>query len=143
MTKNSVQATTTPTAEEILKRADAVRNPADSFEMTVEVMSSGQDEPRVFDVKLKGKDKTLVKTLSPSADRGRNLLMLAEDMWAYVPNLGRPVRVSLSQKLTGQAANGDISRMRWSGDYDVAIEAEFAKGWVLALNANKEGLTYD
>jgi outer membrane lipoprotein-sorting protein len=129
-------------ADEILKRADEVRNPSDSFAMVVDIKSTGVDDAR-FEVMLKGKDKTLIRTKQPSRDVGRNILMLEQNMWAYVPNLKRAVRISLNQKLTGQAANGDISRMRWHGDYDAKIERKDGDDWVLDLKATKKGLTYD
>jgi hypothetical protein len=69
--------------------------------------------------------------------------MVDQDMWAYVPNLGRAVRVTLSQRLVGQAANGDICRNRWSGDYTPVIEAETPQAWTLFLTATKKGLTYE
>lgn len=128
---------------DILQHADDVRNPSESFKMEVEVKNSNNDDTSVFEVILKGKDKTLIKTLQPTRDKGRNLLMLNQDMWAYLPLLKRSVRISLNQRLTGQAANGDISRMRWSGDYDAKIESQDNKQWVLFLTATKSGLTYD
>lgn len=130
-------------AATILKKADEIRNPGDSYFMKVEVKSSGSDEPSIYEVSLKGNSKTLVKALAPARDKGRNMLMIDEDMWAYVPNLKRAVRVSLSQKLTGQTANGDISRTRWSGDYTPKVEKEEGNYTVLYLQANKKGLTYD
>jgi outer membrane lipoprotein-sorting protein len=69
--------------------------------------------------------------------------MLDEDVWAYVPTLKRSVRVSLSQKLSGEAANGDIARTRWSGDYDVKIVEEKGDKIQLELKAQKKGLTYE
>ncbi|OFZ20537.1 MAG: hypothetical protein A2X94_10925 [Bdellovibrionales bacterium GWB1_55_8] len=132
-----------PTAEEVVRAVDEVRNPADSFFMKVEVADAGNDSRNVFEVSIRGNNRTLVKTLEPARDRGRNLLMLDEEMWAYVPNIRRAVRVSLGQKLSGQAANGDISRMRWSGDYDAVIEKEDAKVIVILLTARKKGLTYE
>jgi len=130
-------------AAEILRRADEVRNPGESYFLRVQVESSDRPgEPAEFEVSLLGNSKTLVRTLKPTRDRGRNLLMLNTQMWAYVPNLKRAVRVSLGQKLVGQAANGDISRQRWSGDYDAAIEKQDDKSWTLLLTGNKEGLTY-
>lgn len=131
-----------PAAEEILKKADEVRNPSASFAMMVDVETKGEEDAR-FDVKIKGKDKTLIKTRKPARDIGRNMLMLEENMWSYVPNLKRAVRVSLNQKLTGQAANGDISRMRWHGDYDAVIEKETKDFWILQLKARRKGLTYE
>lgn len=127
----------------IIQEADRIRNPDDSFVMKVEVKNSGDDGASAFEVYTKGTDKTLIKTLAPKRDLGRDLLMVEENMWAYVPNLKRSVRVSLNQKLSGQAANGDISRMRWAGDYDVALEKEEKKQWVLKLIAKKKGLTYE
>jgi outer membrane lipoprotein-sorting protein len=136
--------------EEILKKADDIRNPTESFQMMVSVKSSGDQDLHEFEVFTKGKDLTLIKTLNPKKNIGRNLLMLEENMWAYVPNLKRSVRVGLSQKLTGQTANGDISRMRWAGDYDVTLEntqsgKDEKKVWQLLLKAKagKTGLTYN
>lgn len=128
---------------DLLKKVDEVRNPSGSFSMTVDIESSDVKEPSSFEVSLKGNDKTLIKTLSPIRDRGRNLLMLEENMWVYLPNLNRAVRVSLSQKLTGQAANGDIARTRWKDDYTPTIEKEGKDEVILFLTANKKGLTYD
>ena len=128
----------------ILKRADDVRNPADSYLLKVKVTSSDRpDDPSEFEVSLQGNAHTLIKTIKPAKDHGRNMLMLGEEMWAYLPNLKRAVRVGLNQKLVGQAANGDISRMRWFGDYDAQVEAETDKEWRLLLTANKKGLTYE
>jgi len=130
------------TPEDIVERADRVRNPGESYYLKVEVKSTGSD-PSLFQVAIKGGEKTLIETIKPTRDKGRNLLMLDENMWTFIPNLKRAVRVSLHQKLSGEAANGDISRMRWSGDYDSVIEGEDNTSWTLLLTANKKGLTYD
>src|SRR4051812_12418437 len=72
-----------PQAEEILAKADDVRNPSESYNMKVSVQSGKQDGDRSeFDVSIQGNQKTLIKTLAPTRDRGRNLLMLQEEMWA-------------------------------------------------------------
>lgn len=129
------------TPEQILQKADSIRNPSESYYMQVEV--SDDDNKSLFDVSLQGNSKTLIKTIFPRRDKGRNLLMIDENMWVYIPNLRRSIRVSLAQKLSGQAANGDISRMRWSGDYKSTITSSDEKSWELHLKALKKGLTYD
>lgn len=128
---------------DVLKKVDEVRNPTGSFEMVVDIQSSDSEDISSFEVSLKGNNKTLIKTLKPSRDKGRNLLMLDENMWIYMPSIKRSIRVSLAQKLTGQTANGDISRMRWSEDYTAIVEKEDKSEVVLYLKANKKGLTYD
>ena len=128
--------------KEILKKVDEVRNPSESYFMDVRIKSTSEKEDSTFNVSLKGNSKTFIKVLGPKKLMGRNMLMVDENMWVYVPNLKRAVRVPLSQKLIGEAANGDISRMRWSGDYDVMVEKEDSKMWTLLLKENKKGLTY-
>ncbi len=129
--------------DEILKKADNIRNPAESFFMRVEVADTGADARSVFEVSTGGHDKTFIRTLEPARDKWHNLLMLGDDMWAYIPNMKRSVRVSMNQKLSGQSANGDISRMRWYGDYSAKMEKQTDKEWILALSASRKGLTYD
>lgn len=126
---------------DIVRAADEVRNPSNSYFLVCEVVNTEGTTSR-FHVAIED-DKTVVETVMPVRDAGRNLLMCAEDMWAYVPNLKRAVRVSLNQKLVGQAANGDIARMRWSGDYTATIAEENEECWVLELVAAKPNLTYD
>ncbi len=131
------------TPPEIISNADAIRNPSQNFHLKVAVTSTDTDDQSIFDVSIQGNTRTLIRTLSPARDKGRNMLMLEEDMWSYLPTLKRAVRVSLSQKLTGQAANGDISRMRWAEDYEATLTQETPKEWVLHLKGKKKGLTYD
>lgn len=128
--------------DKLLEEVDSYRNPSSSYLMQIKITSSKEAEVSQFLVYLKGNDKTLIKVMAPKHNIGRNMLMLGENMWVYVPNVRRSVRVSLNQKLTGEAANGDISRMRWAGDYGVKIEEKGKKEWKLFLEAKKEGLTY-
>nr|BFD68287.1 hypothetical protein HAGR004_33090 [Bdellovibrio sp. HAGR004] len=125
---------------EWVKKADNIRNPAESYEMKIKVETP--ENTSVFQVYLKGQDKTLIVTKEPARDKGRNMLMLDRDFHAYVPNLKRSMRLSLAQKLSGQVANGDISRTRWYGDYDVTKEAETKDEVQLLLKGNKDNLTY-
>ena len=125
----------------MIKRADDIRNPGESFVMKVEIKD--KDSSSKFDVYLKGKDKTLIVVQEPARDRGRNMLMLDRDFHSYVPNLKRSVRLSLSQKLSGQVSNGDIARTRWHGDYSAKIVETNNNETKLFLKAQKENLTYD
>lgn len=128
-------------AEELLKRADAIRNPSESYKMRIRVES--ENSRQTLEVLLKGTEKTLIVTKEPAKDHGRNMLMLDRDFYAYVPNLKRSLRLSLAQKMSGQVANGDIARTRWSGDYTPRIENASGKETSLLLVGNKKNLTYD
>jgi len=134
-------AAPSPSAAAILQKADDVRSPSQSYKLKVRVIPTDEPESE-WEVLIKGKDKTLTTALKPAKDKGKKILMLEESMWLYLPKLKKSIRVSLNQKLTGQAANGDISRMRWAGDYKSKIEKEEDGAWVLFMEAEKEGLTY-
>lgn len=138
----AASAASTLTADNILERADEIRSPSSSYQMEVEVESSDGGISR-FQVDIGGIDATVIKSKAPAREVGKNFLMLGPDMWAYLPNIRRSVRVALNQKLSGQAANGDISRMRWRGDYTPQIESQDDKAWVLMLKAKGPGTTYD
>lgn len=123
-----------------VKKADSIRNPAESYEMKISVETP--ENKSVFQVYLQGQEKTLIVTKEPARDKGRNMLMLDRDFHAYVPNLKRSMRLSLAQKLSGQVANGDISRTRWHGDYTANKENETGDEVQLLLKGNKDNLTY-
>jgi outer membrane lipoprotein-sorting protein len=130
--------------EKLLKLVDDIRNPAESYFMKVTVTNSDNlGEPDVFEVLIGGSSKTLINSVAPPINAGKKYLMLDEDMWAFTPDLARPVRISLSERLSGQTANGDIGRMRWSGDYAPTLESEDTEAWVLFLKAKKKNLTYE
>ncbi len=138
LTSVSVFAADNP--EEWVQKADNIRNPADSYEMTIKVTTP--ENTSIYHTYLKGQDKTLIVTKEPARDKGRNMLMLDRDFYAYIPNLKRSMRLSLSQKLSGQVANGDISRTRWYGDYAPQIEKNESSEVQLLLKGKKENLTY-
>ncbi len=127
-------------AEALLKSADEVRNPGETYKMRIKVSTSNTEQE--FEVFLKGRDKTLVIIKSPVKDRGRNMLMLDRDFQAYIPNLKKSVRLSLAQKMSGEVANGDIARTRWFGDYKPVIEKTDGTNTVLFLDGLKPMLTY-
>src|SRR3990170_6258731 len=139
-----------PAADEIVAKADEIRSPQLDYTVGVTVVSMKPGaEPREarYEVLVKGKEKTIIKTLSPEADRGRTLLMLGRDLWAYLPDISKPIRISLQQRLLGEVANGDIARANFSGDYKAVLlrteKIEKASYHVLELTAAGEDVTYN
>lgn len=136
-------------AESILRRADAVRNPQLDYTVTVSVTTSkpnSSTKKSVYEVLVKGREKTVIKTLEPVFERGRVLLMLDNNLWAYLPNISKPLRISLQERLTGEVANGDLARTNFSGDYSPEIDRVDSIGetsyYVLNLTANSDDVTY-
>jgi outer membrane lipoprotein-sorting protein len=95
---------------------------------------------------VKGANRSFVKFVAPARSVGRSLLGIGRDLWIYLPDAGKPVRIPLSQRLVGQVANGDIARADYGGDYDATLTGEETiKGvacHVLDLKAKTKDVTY-
>ena len=135
-------------ADALLKRSDTFRNGWGSFTTRVRITNyeSGKaDEEKLYEVSQKGTDKTYVEFMSPR-EKGRHLLMLGDDMWIYLPDTSRPVRITPLERLSGDASNGDVARTNYAVDYTPVYVRGEKVGDVnchlLELTAKRKGATY-
>ena len=133
----------------LVERADRIRFPRESFETLVTVTNREDGETSdlyQYKVMSQGNDNTIVITESPASERGQKLLMRGRDLWIFMPSVSQPVRLSLSQRLTGQVANGDLARANFAGDYDAELvgsdSIDGADTHILELTAAARGVTY-
>ena len=135
-------------AQALLKQSDLRRNGWSSYVGRVKITNyeSGKaDEEHLYQVSQKGADKTHVEFLSPR-EKGTFLLMLGDDMWVYLPDTRRPVRITPLERLTGDASNGDVARTNYAYDYDAVYVRREKCGdtecHVLELTAKRKSSTY-
>jgi hypothetical protein len=132
---------------EILRRCDAARGNLGGVRWRVEVtdLSGGRNEARLIDVRARGFDM-VAETLAPPRLKGHKLLLVRNSMWFHQPGLSKAVPVSLRQKLTGRAANGDIASTNYAEDYRIlAVEDGEHAGeacHVFHLEAVSRSVTY-
>ena len=110
----------------LLKAADAFRLPAESVRVETQVelyKNDALDKERLYTVYVKPGRRSLVLMKSPS-EAGQKVLMLADQFWLLMPESQRPLRITASQKLLGEASTGDIATMTWSDDYDGSVTDE-------------------
>jgi len=136
-------------ARSILEKSDQIRFPRDSFQVDIAINTSSPDQPldtHKYRVLSKGNENSIVMTTEPASERGQILLMKGRDLWIFMPSVYQPVRLSLSQRLVGQVANGDLARANFSGDYNPSIvrtdTIDGEKYWVLELIGVDRGVTY-
>ena len=137
-------------AEEIVERADRIRFPEEGFQVDVRITTTSKDDDadvKEYRILSKGNERTLLQTTAPAIDRGTILLMRDHDLWVFLPNISQPVRLPLSQRLTGEVANGDLARANFAGDYKPALlRTEIIDKetyYVLELQAARRGVTYN
>ena len=138
------------TPEEILKRVDEIRAPADTFAFDVKVTvrkAGSPDSINCFAVYVRGAEKSLVKFISPALNKGKLLLMVGQNMWIYIPGTRHPIRISPQQRLLGDVSNGDVARVVYHLDYEAkALQKGVFNGiecLKLKLKAKTKSAVYD
>lgn len=135
--------------QSILEKADQIRFPRESFQVDVNISTTARDKPaerRKYQVLSKGNENSVVMTTEPASERGQILLMKGRDLWIFMPEISQPIRLSMSQRLTGQVANGDLARANFAGDYNATIlrtdTIDGDKYYVLELIGVDRSVTY-
>jgi len=130
----------------LLQKVDRNLEP-ESYEMVRKLINIEPDGSRkefvLYSVK-KGRDRLVAVFLDPASERDRATLRLGENMWLYIPNVGKPVRItSLQSVIGGVFNNADILRLDYATEYDVESITEHAASYTLALKAKTGDVAYD
>jgi outer membrane lipoprotein-sorting protein len=130
----------------LLEKLDRNLEP-ESYEMTRKLINEEPDGKRkefiLYSVK-KGRDKVAALFLQPASDKGRATLRQGDNMWLYIPNVGKPVRITSLQSVTGGVFNNaDILRVDYTEEYDVTSATEQADAVLLDLKAKTGNVAYD
>lgn len=136
-------------ASDLLKASDRARGSVKDgvqWNAVIATEENGESSTREFNIKAKG-DDAYVEATRPAKNKGEVYIFNDRNMWFFKPSLKKPVSISARQKLTGQAANGDIASTHYARDYSAVIEKTESlngeKMHVLMLTAKSKNLTYD
>ena len=135
-----------PSAEQILKEAGKRLFP-EEFSAEIEMIQHkpGQED-FVSRLLLYKKNKDLVRAdyIYPPHQAGQRLLRREGQIWMYLPDTKRVIKMSPRQSLGGSDFNnGDIMRLNYEEDYTPTIAEETDTTWVLELRAKNRSVTYD
>lgn len=70
----------------ILQKIDEIRSPNEDFSLVARVSSFKSNHPpqtALYDIRMQGREKTIVRTLQPANERGRVILMRDNDYWFF------------------------------------------------------------
>jgi len=132
--------------KQILEQVDKNLAP-ESYELyrkLINIEPDGKKKEFVLFTVKKGSDKIAGLFISPASEKGRSTLRLGENMWLYIPNVGKPIRItSLQSVIGGVFNNSDILQLDYSVEYDVTQVEDQGKEHLLHLKAKTKTVAYD
>ena len=133
-------------AENILEQIDRNLTPvsAQMYKKLINIEPDGSKKEFLIFQAKKDRDKMISLFLEPDSEKGRATLRLGENMWLYIPNVGRPLRITSMQSVVGGVFNNaDIMRLDFTTEYDVAKNDKSEAGYTLELKAKNDTVSYD
>jgi outer membrane lipoprotein-sorting protein len=131
---------------ELLKEVDRNLNPVsyESYRKLINIEPDGRKkEYTLFTVK-KGLDKVASLFIAPASEKGRSTLRLGDNMWLYIPNVGKPIRITSLQSVVGGVFNNaDILQLDYATEYIVEKVEEQGNEYLLHLKAKTKTVAYD
>lgn len=132
--------------EAILRQVDRNLNP-ESYEMyrkLINIEPDGNKKEFVLYTIKKGSDRMVALFLSPASEKGRSTLRLEDNMWLYMPNVGKPLRITSLQSIVGGVFNNsDILRLDYSSEYSVDSSSVEGDHYLLYLRAKSGSVAYE
>ena len=131
---------------ELLKEVDRNLNPEsyESYRKLINIEPDGRKkEFTLFTIK-KGVDKVASLFIAPASEKGRSTLRLGDNMWFYIPNVGKPIRITSLQSVVGGVFNNaDILQLDYAAEYTVEKVEEQGNEYLLYLKAKTKTVAYD
>ncbi|MCP4752642.1 MAG: outer membrane lipoprotein-sorting protein [Proteobacteria bacterium] len=109
------------TPQEWLVAIDRNLNPPqyESYRKLINIEPDGSKKEFVLYTLKQDRDKMAALFLSPASEKGRTTLRVGDNMWLYIPNVGRPLRITSLQSVTGGIFNNsDILRVDYQAEYN-------------------------
>ncbi|HYL88850.1 MAG TPA: outer membrane lipoprotein-sorting protein [Burkholderiales bacterium] len=131
---------------QLLQKVDRNLEPEsyESYRQLTDIQPDGSKKVSVLYTMKKGRDKIVALFLAPASDKGRVTLRLADNMWLYIPDVGRSIRITSLQSVTGSVFNNaDILRIDYTAEYDVEAADEHKDAYLLSLKAKTGEVAYD
>jgi hypothetical protein len=130
----------------LLQKIDRNLEP-ESYEMyrkLINIEPDGKQKEFVLYMVRKGNEKVAGVFISPPSDKDRAMLRLSDNMWLYIPNVGKPVRITSLQSATGGVFNNaDILRIDFGAEYTVEHLNDTLGEYLFSLKAKNKSVAYD
>jgi outer membrane lipoprotein-sorting protein len=131
---------------QLLRKVDRNLEPEsyETYRKLINIEPDGSRKEFVLYSVKKGRDKMVALFLDPPSERDRATLRLGDNMWLYIPSVGKPMRITSLQSVTGGIFNNaDILRLDYAEEYSVESVEEGKDFYLLSLKARTAEVAYD
>ena len=131
---------------DILRKVDRNLEPDsyESYRKLINIEPNGRQKEYVLYTVKKGRDRLVALFTAPASEKGRSTLRLGDNMWLFVPEVGKPIRITSLQSVVGGVFNNaDILRLDYGVEYKVDEASEVGETYVLSLKALTDSVAYD
>ena len=132
--------------DEVLRQVDRNLTPEsfESYRKLVNIEPDGSSREFILFSLKKGNDRVVSLFLSPASEQGRATLRLGDNMWLYIPSVGKPLRITNLQSVVGGVFNNaDVMRLDYHVEYDVEQMEDQGETYLLTLTAKTTTVAYD
>lgn len=130
----------------LLEQVDRNLSPEsyESYRKIINVEPDGKKKEFTYYTVKKGREKVAGLFIAPASEKGRTTLRLGDNMWLYIPNVGKPVRITSLQSVVGGVFNNsDILSLDYAVEYTAEKVDEQGKEYLLHLKAKTKTVAYD
>lgn len=133
-------------AQNILVEIDKNMAPgsSESYKKLINIEPDGSKKEFLLYQARKDSDKMVSAFLQPESEKGRTTLRLGDNMWLYLPEVGKAIRITSMQSVIGGVFNNsDIMRLDFSTEYDVVNQKEQDDEIIVETKAKTDIVAYD
>lgn len=135
------------TALDLLRRYDQVMSPR-TFDGLMTMVAHREDgTTRSYKFRALKSEDSKIRTwfFEPAAAKGQEMLRVDDNMWVYMPNLKRALRLASRESFQGgDFNNGDVLRVNYVADYlSKLVDSGDPNLYLLDLTAKSKEASYD
>jgi hypothetical protein len=133
-------------ADNLLVQIDKKLSPgsSESYKKLINIEPDGTKKEFLLYQARKDSDKMVSAFLKPVSEKGRTTLRVGDNMWLYLPEVGRSIRITSMQSVVGGVFNNsDIMRLDFSTEYDIVSSKDKGDEIVLDVKAKTDTVAYD
>lgn len=133
-------------ADNILEKIDKKMAPgsSESYKKLINIEPDGTKKEFLLYQARKGSDTMVSAFLKPVSEKGRTTLRIGENMWLYLPDVGKAIRITSMQSVVGGVFNNsDIMRLDFGSEYDIVKEEDKGSEIVVEVKAKTDTIAYD